>query len=222
MTEPSYLQPVRESYDTVAADYIEHVKPPAEMGVLARAMLAAFAEHVRADHTGPVADLGCGPGRVTAHLADLGVTAFGVDLSPKMIELAHAAYPDLEFHAGSMTALDIPDRALGGILAWYSTVHTPPSRLPKILAECHRTLAPGGYLLIGFKADGETTHLSHAYGHDVDLDVYRIGVDSLAHLLGQAGLTEQTRLVCQPDPGEKSPQAFLIAHKPQQPDSSHT
>jgi trans-aconitate methyltransferase len=50
------------------------------------------------------ADLGCGPGRITAHLAGLGVSAFGVDLSPKMIGLARHAYPDLRFTEGSMTA----------------------------------------------------------------------------------------------------------------------
>lgn len=54
---------------------------------------------------GPVADLGCGPGKVTAHLAELGVPAFGVDLSPKMIELARQAHPGLHFEVGSMTSL---------------------------------------------------------------------------------------------------------------------
>lgn len=72
MAEPSFLTAVRESYDTVAADYVERVPPPAEMDPLSRAMLAGFAELVRTAGLGPVADLGCGPGRVTAHLAGLG------------------------------------------------------------------------------------------------------------------------------------------------------
>jgi SAM-dependent methyltransferase len=72
VTEPSYLAAIRESYDTVAADYTQLVKPPAELDPLSRAMPAAFAESVRAAGLGPVADLGCGPGKVTAHLADLG------------------------------------------------------------------------------------------------------------------------------------------------------
>ena len=48
---------------------------------LDRALLAVFAELVQATGIGPVADPGCGPGRVTAHLHSLGLTAFGVDLS---------------------------------------------------------------------------------------------------------------------------------------------
>lgn len=37
-------------------------------------MLAAFAELVDAADAGPVADLGCGPGRMTAHMHALGLT----------------------------------------------------------------------------------------------------------------------------------------------------
>jgi SAM-dependent methyltransferase len=146
VAEPSYLTAVRESYDRVAADYVRRVPLPSEMDPLARAMLAAFAELVRAAG-GPVADLGCGPGRVTAYLAALGLPA--VDVSPRMIELARQAYPGLRFAEGSMTALDIEDAKLAGILAWYSTYHTPPEYLPAVFAEFRRTLAPGGYLLLG-------------------------------------------------------------------------
>lgn len=148
VTEPSYLAAVRESYDTVAADYAQLVMSPAELDPLSRSMLAVFAEVVRSADRGPVADLGCGPGKVTAHLADLGVRAFGVDRSPKMIEVAQQAYPSLKFTVGSMTALAIGDDELGGILAYYSTHHTPPELLPVVFAEFHRTLAPGGRLMM--------------------------------------------------------------------------
>ncbi|MDQ0757493.1 trans-aconitate methyltransferase [Streptomyces canus] len=57
-------------------------------------MLASFAEVVQMADLGPVANLGCGPGKVTAHLADLGVSALGIDLSPKMIKLARQAHPN--------------------------------------------------------------------------------------------------------------------------------
>ncbi|WP_323377749.1 class I SAM-dependent methyltransferase [Streptomyces cyaneochromogenes] len=104
-------------------------------------MLAGFAELVRMAGLGPVADLGCGPGRVTMHLAGLGVSVFGVALSPKMIELAWHAYLTLRFTAGSMTALEMRDDELGDIPAWYSTHHTPQEWLLEVFAECQRTLA---------------------------------------------------------------------------------
>ncbi|MGO8887777.1 MAG: class I SAM-dependent methyltransferase [Streptosporangiaceae bacterium] len=43
-----------------------------------------------------------------------------------------------------MLALDLPDGALGGVLAWYSIIHIPQERLPETFAEFCRVLAPGG------------------------------------------------------------------------------
>ena len=76
------------------------------------------------------------------------MTAFGVDLSPEMVALARRAHPGLRFDEGSMTALDLPDGALGGIVASYSIIHIPPERLPAVFAEFHRVLAPGGHMLV--------------------------------------------------------------------------
>jgi trans-aconitate methyltransferase len=66
-----------------------------------RALFAAFAELVRAGSNGPVADIGCGPGRVTILLSRLGLDAFGIDLSPGMLALARRTYPQLRFEEGS-------------------------------------------------------------------------------------------------------------------------
>ncbi|MET9319254.1 class I SAM-dependent methyltransferase [Streptomyces sp. NPDC003038] len=215
MTETSYLHAVRASYDAVAVDYARLVGPELAAKPLDRALLAAFAECVRGEAGGgrAVADLGCGPGRVTAHLDGLGVRAFGVDLSPAMVAVARRTYPGLRFEVGSMAALDIADGVLGGILAWYSTVHTPPSELAPVFAEFARVLAPGGYALIAFKAGDERIRLEHAYGHPVDLDVYRTPPDRIATLLAGAGLAEMARLVREPDAHERSPQGFLLARK---------
>ncbi|WP_052745466.1 class I SAM-dependent methyltransferase [Allosalinactinospora lopnorensis] len=82
-----------------------------------------------------MADLGCGPGRVTAYLDSLGVAVFGLDLSPAMVALARRAYPGPRFDEGSMGALKMADGALGGAVAWYSIIHTPPERLPAVFGE---------------------------------------------------------------------------------------
>ncbi|WP_328929301.1 methyltransferase domain-containing protein [Streptomyces sp. NBC_00190] len=216
MTETWNLSSVQTSYDTVATDYARILGTELSGKPLDRSMLAAFAEYVRGDRGGPgraVADLGCGPGRVTAHLDSLGVRAFGVDLSPAMVAVARRTYPGLRFEVGSMAALDVADGVLGGVLAWYSTVHTPPSRLPTLFAEFARVLAPGGYVLIGFKAGDRKIRLEHAYGHPVDLDVYWTPPDLIAGLLAGAGLAEVGRLVREPDGDEKGPQGFLLARK---------
>ncbi|MGW8884559.1 class I SAM-dependent methyltransferase [Streptomyces sp. NPDC055749] len=217
MTEPSYLAAVRESYDTVAADYAQLVKKPAELDPLSRAMLAAFAEVVQATGRGPVADLGCGPGKITAHLAELGVPAFGIDLSPKMIELARQAYPSLNFTVGSMTELAIGDNELGGILAYYSAHHTPPELLPVVFAEFHRTLAPGGHLMLaGHVGNDEHLRPTQAYGgHAVSYESHLVPTDRLARLLDRAGLVTTAQLVEEPAEGATRTVATLLARKPE-------
>lgn len=215
----SHTDATRASYDTVAADYAELLRTELGDKPLDRAMLAAFAEYVRAGGGGPVADLGCGPGRVTVHLEALGLDAFGIDLSPEMVAVARRDHPHLRFEVGTMTALGIKDDSLAGALAWYSTVHTPQDELPLIFREFNRVLAPGGHLLIAFKVGDERVHLAHAYGHDLDLDVYRFPPERVAELLSAAGLTEVARLVREADAREKTPQGFILARKPE-PSSS--
>ncbi|MBV6700906.1 class I SAM-dependent methyltransferase [Kitasatospora aureofaciens] len=199
MTDPAYLAAVRDSYDTVAADYLQRVIPPEEMDPVSRAMLSAFAELVQAAGGGLVADLGCGPGRVTAYLARLGLAAFGVDVSGEMVALARRAYPELRFTHGSMAVLDLADGTLGGILAWYSVHHTPPAQLPAMFAEFRRVLRPGGHLLLGGHAGDAHLRPAEAYGHPVSYESHLIPADRLADLLAQAGFTVNS-LLEQPHP----------------------
>jgi hypothetical protein len=70
------------------------------------------------------------PGHVTAHLHALGPITFGIDLSFEMVALARRAHPDLRFDEGPMTALDLADGMLGGILESYPIIHTRPRQLP--------------------------------------------------------------------------------------------
>ncbi len=201
----------RAAYDTVAADYAEVLRDLLADSTFDRAMLGAFAELVP---EGRVAEIGCGPGRIAAHLASLGLDVFGVDLSPQMVEVARERYPGLRFEVGTMLALDLPDASLDGLVAWYSIIHTPPERLPEVFAEFARVLKPGGYLLLAFQAgDDHRHHIEHAYNHDVSLDAYRLSPDRIGELLSAAGFEETARLVRRPEGVEKTPQAYLLSQR---------
>ncbi|WP_432950707.1 methyltransferase domain-containing protein [Kribbella sp. CA-253562] len=208
----SYLDSTRSSYDTVAADYHQIVAPMFD-DPYHRAMLSLYADLLAAGEGGRVGDLGCGPGHVTAYLAELGMDAFGMDLSPAMVEFARKEYPNLRFEVGSLLGLDLPDGGLAGALTFYSLVHTPAEDLPTVFAEIHRVLAPGGLYLHGFKAGTGTFHLTEGYGHPIDLKVYAYEPAAIHALLTAAGFSEVVTLTRPPIDWEKTAQAFLIYRK---------
>jgi len=213
MPNTDYLAATRAAYDTVAVDYARLLADALDQMPWDRAVLSTFAELVSRNRLGPVADVGCGPGRITGHLHSLGLDVFGVDLSPGMLAVARQALPGLRFVEGSMTALDLPDASLGGLVAWYSLIHIPPPDVPAVLAELCRVLVPGGHLLVAFQVGDDPRHLEHAYGHPISLDAYRMQPERLAGQLQAAGAPVQARVLRDPEESETMPQAYLLARK---------
>ncbi|MEU3980119.1 class I SAM-dependent methyltransferase [Streptomyces sp. NPDC026672] len=208
-----FLNRTRTFYDTVVTDYAEHFRDPLPAQHVDLGVLSAFAGLV--GHGARVADLGSGPGRVTAYLASLGLSVFGIDLSGGMVEHARREHPGLSFRQGSMFDLDLPDGELDGVLAWYSIIHTPTERLPGLFAEFARVLAPGGHLLVGFQVGDEPLRLDRPFGHDVSLDFLRRQPDEVAALLEDAGFEVRARMVRERDEQrrETARQASLLTRK---------
>jgi SAM-dependent methyltransferase len=77
MREPD-LHTARAAYDAIAPVYADQFKDTLDDRPTERALLAAFAEVIRRAPAGIVADLGCGPGHIAAHLHSLGLSVFGV------------------------------------------------------------------------------------------------------------------------------------------------
>lgn len=217
MSHADFLARTRDSYDAIAADYAEWVGGELAAKPLDRAVLRGFAELVQSGDSGPVIDVGCGPGRIAAYLHDLGLRVRGFDLSARMVDIARASCPGVRFDVGSMLALDLPDAGCGGAVAWYSIIHVPQQRLGEVFAELARVLAPGGWLQLAFQIGDETRHLSQAAGHDVALDFHRRSVDAVAAQLGYHGFAVRARMVRAPDEDgdfpEQTPQGFVLARR---------
>ncbi|WP_405159900.1 class I SAM-dependent methyltransferase [Nocardia sp. NBC_01499] len=208
---PTDVDITRNAYDDIAGVYTEFVKGHLDRAPHDRAMLAVFAELVRANGSGAVADIGCGPGRMTAHLHSLGVPTFGIDLSPEMIAIARQQYPELSFEEGSMEQLALGDASVRGLVAWYSLIHLPPERVPDVLNEFYRVLEVEGHALLAFFA----THAPDTvepFDHKVTR-AYRWSVERLAALLRDAGFTVHTRMIREPAPDERFQQAYLLVSK---------
>jgi SAM-dependent methyltransferase len=175
-----------------------------------RMVLATFAEQVRAAGGGPVADVGCGPGHVTAHLHGLGVKAIGVDLSPGMISVARREHPGLRFGVGSMTALPLAEASLAGLIAWWSLVNVPDDAVGAAFAEFRRVLAAGAPLLLGFHAGTGSRLKTEGYGgHPMRVWVHRRPPGQLAAWLNEAGFAVTAQLLLDPD--AERPSAILFA-----------
>jgi SAM-dependent methyltransferase len=208
--EPAYLDIIRATYDAMADLYAERLPDLRAETPLDQAMLGTFAQLCRNADLGPVADLGCGTGRISAHLANLGVDVVGIDLSPAMIDHARLLHPNLSFHVGSMVDVDLPDAAVSGVVAWYSTIHTPPQDMPTVFAEFSRVLAPGGRLLVGFHV-GDKQPRTVTYREGVSVKSYDVTPQRMADLCREAGFEVHTELLRAPEGREQRPQASLIA-----------
>jgi len=215
--EPDYLTVTRTAYDTVAPDYATLLADNLAHQPFDRAVLGLYAELVHAtstDGTEPqVTDVGCGPGRITAHLASLKLNASGIDLSPAMIDEARRHHPGLTFTAGSMTALDeLIESPVDGVVVWYSVIHIPPVEHRAVYAGFRRALKPGGHLLLAFQCGDEICDITDAYGHSgLRLAAYRLQPDQVEADLAATGFAHVARLTRAPIDSEKNTQAYVIA-----------
>ena len=178
------LERVRDAYAAVADLYIglfgtrRQVHPDD---------LALIDRHL-SGRPGHVLDLGCGPGHLTDYLRSLGVDATGIDLVPEFIAHAKATHPTGRYQLGSMSSLDVEDRSVAGILAWYSLIHLPPAALDGVLAELRRVMTPAGTLVVGFFEGDEVA----AFDHKV-VTAYRWPADEFSARLARAGFAEVER-----------------------------
>ncbi|NUT91965.1 MAG: class I SAM-dependent methyltransferase [Saccharothrix sp.] len=213
MTTDDWLADTRTSYDTVAVSYRDYVRDAIAGDPYLRGALAVFAERVRAAGGGPVADVGCGPGQVTAHLNGLGVDAFGIDLSPGMVDVARRDHPGLRFEVGSMTDLPLADASVAGLLAWWSLIHIPDDEVPTVFAHFRRVLRPGAPLQVGFHVGDISRVKTEGYGgHPMRVHVHRRRPEGVASWLRDAGFEIEAHWLCEPD--AEVPQAFLFARCP--------
>lgn len=98
-----------------------------------------------------VLDIGCGTGRTTIPLSQMGYRVVGIDLSPAMIRRAEALSAGLDPQYLVMDATDLrfPDGTFDVALFSYNGIELIQGREGKrqAIREAHRTLKPGGVLI---------------------------------------------------------------------------
>ena len=212
---PADLDVVRDSYDRVADNYVDLVATTSlgdiRLQPWLRAAMDVFADAVGG--LGPVLDVGCGPGTVTAYLAERGLDVAGVDLSPRMIEHARRLHPECTFSVGSSTDLDLAEASWGGLMGWWSLFNLPRDVLPHVLRSFATALVPGGQLIIGTHVgDGDVLRTEAYGGVLVRWTTHLWQPDELAASVEQAGLqpTAELRLPAQ---GPIGPVVVLVTQR---------
>jgi len=211
--DPRTRTAYQTSYDRVADEYVRRIFDELQHKPLDRQLLDRFAAGVRA--VGPVCDLGCGPGHVARYLHEQGVQVCGVDLSPAMVARARRLTPGVEFRQGDLMALDAPDSAWAGIVAFYSIIHIPRDDMAQALAELRRVLRPGGRLLLAFHVGDDAVHLDEWWGQPVCVDFFFFRSDEMARYLQAAGFEIEEIIEREPYPEveHQSRRSYILARR---------
>lgn len=171
---------IAAAYTARADEYVRLLGDVDQMHAADRSAIEAW----RDSTSGTLLDAGSGPGLWTGVLGADGREAWGLDVAEAFVVSARARFPGTRFEVGSFRDIPAEDAALGGVLAWYSLIHTPPAALPTVLSEFARVIAPGGGLLIGY-FDGPARE---SFPHQV-VTAYYWSADALGELLVDAGFT---------------------------------
>jgi ubiquinone/menaquinone biosynthesis C-methylase UbiE len=212
MAGEDHVATARAVYDMAAPRYVQFVGTEissATEGPIDQSLLAAFVELVKRQTIDRVADVGCGPGRAAAFMAERGLDVVGVDVSEAMLAVARNAHPQIKFEEGQLDALPFESGVLAGAVCWYSIIYTPPDRLAGAFGELARVLIPGGYVLLAFQAEDEPVHSTDAH---LPLTSYRHSVQEVAARLVDVGFKIYATVLRAPElDNETSFQGFVIA-----------
>jgi SAM-dependent methyltransferase len=180
------------AYDARADEYVEKLGSVDQMASRDRETICSWRDGV----TGRILDAGSGPGHWSDVLSMGGRRhVIGMDASPRFAASARERFPHVGFVVGDLRALPLATESVGGILAWFSIIHTAPTGLPAIVDELARVLVPGGSVLVGF-FDGEA---GEAFDHTV-VTAYYWSAEALGGLLVGRGFAVE-RCESRQDPG---------------------
>jgi ubiquinone/menaquinone biosynthesis C-methylase UbiE len=135
----------RQRHDHLATTYRDFFTPVTALAV--RSLLDA----ARVRTGARLLDVATGPGGLAAEAVGFGIRCTGIDISPGMIDLAKNSYPGIEFHVADVEHLPFADASFDAVVCNFGLGHFPYPE--KSVAECVRTLKPGGRIALSWWDD---------------------------------------------------------------------
>lgn len=142
--------------------------------------------------TGPVLDVGCGPGRMVRAALDLGLEVLGVDVSPTAIDIAtEAGLPVLEASVFDR----LPDEGRWQTVLLVDGNVGIGGDVRGLLARCRQLLAPTGEIVVELHADPSrdsayTGRLVDARGGESGVFPWaEVGLSPMTRIAGSLGLS---------------------------------
>jgi SAM-dependent methyltransferase len=135
-----YKALVKTGYDRCASNYV------AQRCTIAPEELCLITE--RLSPRSSILEVGCGAGMPTAKYLSTSHGVTGVDISPKMIDLARANVPSVHFIEADIMTADFPKENFDAIVSFYALSHIPRQEHEALFYRLADWLKPGGLLLV--------------------------------------------------------------------------
>ncbi len=138
-----------------------------------------------------VLDIGCGV--KSRYLKERGVDVVGIDLSPKMIEIARRELPGVEFHAMDLKEAWRLEGIFDALFMQAVLLHIPKAEAQEHVTALARKLKPGGFFYVAVKArrEGgaeEEIKTENDYGYEYQRFFSYYTLDEVKKLFETAGL----------------------------------
>lgn len=173
-------------------------------------------------------EIGCGAGRITNGLAKTFDRVIGIDVSKRMIELAHDAVPAAEYLQVDSTTIPLREGEVDAVFTCHVLQHLETAEdVATYVREAYRVLRPGGTAMLHLLVAGEQRPALRRFLAEVRLRgfralnanrgayarVRRYRPDQVRVIIEDAGFVDvrlcEFRLLA----GKSSPHAFWLARK---------
>lgn len=171
---------VREGYDRCARAYAASRREDANPE------LSILIERLPFNYT--VLDIGCGAGIPVCKKLSQNGKVIGIDISPKMIELAQENVPSAEFRCTDIMGVEFPSFSFDAVTSFYAIFHLPKEEHEALFRRIYLWLKPEGYFMATLAKWNQSPYTEDDF-FDVTMYWSNFGISQYREMLQQVGFT---------------------------------